>query len=108
MTGENKVSFDIRDWIEYSMIDDDGQSINSPKRIALMNLQPEDELMENGKQVDLEEIEDKLPVNPIDFYDNDDGFWDDYIKEKHGYFDVKNLHYRPFEVYSDMLKRKDI
>jgi len=24
MTGENKVSFDIRDWIEYSMIDDDG------------------------------------------------------------------------------------
>ena len=45
---------------------------------------------------------------PIDFYDNDDGFWDDYIKEKHGYFDVKNLHYRPFEVYSDMLKRKDI
>ena len=20
---------------------------------------------------------------PIDYYDNDDGFWDDYIKEKH-------------------------
>jgi len=30
--------------------------------------------------VDLEEIEDKLPVNPIDFYDNDDGFWDEFIE----------------------------
>lgn len=97
MTGENKVSFDIRDWIEYSMIDDDGQSINSPKRIALMNLQPEDELMENGKQVDLEEIEDKLPVNPIDFYDNDDGFWDEFIEQKKEKFNKLKINtLRPF------------
>lgn len=26
--------------------------------------------------------EDNLPTIPIDFYDNDDGFWDDYIKMK--------------------------
>jgi hypothetical protein len=27
-------------------------------------------------------IEDPWPMNPIDYYDNDDGFWDDYIKRK--------------------------
>lgn len=26
--------------------------------------------------------EDPGPVIPIDFYDNEDGFWDDYIKYK--------------------------
>ena len=27
-------------------------------------------------------IADKLPMNPIDYYDNDDGFWDEYIIKK--------------------------
>lgn len=35
LLGENKEKFTAEDWIEYDMIDDDGISINSPKRIAL-------------------------------------------------------------------------
>jgi hypothetical protein len=27
-------------------------------------------------------IEDPWPMNPIDYYDNDDGFWDAYIIKK--------------------------
>lgn len=27
-------------------------------------------------------IFDQLPVNPIDFYDNEDGFWDEFLEKK--------------------------
>lgn len=30
---------------------------------------------------DVEEVAD--PILPLDFYDNDDGFWDEYIAFKH-------------------------
>lgn len=44
---------------------------------------------------------------PIDFYDNDDGFWDDIIQEKRSAFDVSNLKRRTYEDYSDMIKKKE-
>ena len=56
MLNDCKTKIDVKDWIEYQMIDDDGQSINSPKRIALQNLTPQDEFMENGHTVDVNEI----------------------------------------------------
>jgi hypothetical protein len=30
-----------------------------------------------------EVLEDPHPIIPLHYYDNDDGFWDEYIKEKH-------------------------
>ena len=30
-------------------------------------------------------IEDKTPPIPLEYYINDDGFWDDYIKQKEVY-----------------------
>ena len=43
---------------------------------------------------------------PIDFYDNDDGFWDDYINMKKNSFDVKNLQRRPFGENMEILKKR--
>lgn len=80
--GRQKYNFTVRDWIEYTMLDDPGTSINSPKRITLQNLKEEDEFHLQNEIVKVDEVEDILPVNPIDFYDNEDGFWDEFIQEK--------------------------
>ena len=37
----------------------------------------------------IEDLGDELPVNKIiqvDYYDNDDGFWNEYIKKKEEYY----------------------
>lgn len=44
---------------------------------------------------------------PIDFYDNDDGFWDDYIKEKKDCFDVSNIKIKPYSTFHDFLEKYD-
>ena len=62
-------------------IDDDVTSINSPLRIALEKVKPEDEFVVKRK-IQLTDIEDETPCNPIDYYDNDDGFWNEWIKKK--------------------------
>lgn len=43
---------------------------------------PDDELPQKDEIKDPKTILDVLPVNPIDFYDNDDGFWDEFIAKK--------------------------
>ena len=35
--------------------------------------------------------EDPNPILPINYYDNDDGFWDDYIKMKQRKLEEHNL-----------------
>ena len=73
----------------------------------------ESDIIEKGTQSMIRPIHDPTtPLSPyyqdipIDYYDNEDGFWDDYIKEKHSHFDVRNVHYRPFHSYQDVLKKK--
>ena len=63
--------------LEYPL--DDGTSINSPKRQVLENITPRHELPRPHYINDINYVEDILPCNPIDFYDNDDGFWDEWI-----------------------------
>lgn len=45
----------------------------------------------------------KTTYLPIDFYDNDDGFYDDYLKELHSKIDISQYNTKPF-----ILKRKRI
>ena len=53
--------------------------------------------MDNGRVADIDLIKDPLPVNPIDFYDNDDGFWNEYIEKKKERLGRVKLHVlRPF------------
>lgn len=70
------------DYINLYYINDSGESINSPKRLALANYSPEDEFDAPERITDYEKIDDPTPVNPLDYYDNEDGFWDDFIKKK--------------------------
>lgn len=46
---------------------------------------------------------------PIDFYDNDDGFWDDYIEHKYNRLDLTKLKFKPFHFSKHLLaKNEDI
>jgi hypothetical protein len=63
--------------------DIEGDSINSKRRQLLEKVK--DELPAPKMIYDPMYIEDKTPVVPVEFYENDDGFWDDYIKEKESY-----------------------
>lgn len=47
-----------------------------------MNIKPEEEFDQPDVNMDPYYIEDTLPINPIDYYDNEDGFWDEFIKKK--------------------------
>ena len=64
------------------MIDDDGESINSLKRQRLESLTELDEFETPEQDTNPLKIEDPTPMNPIDFYDNQDGFWDEFIIRK--------------------------
>ena len=44
---------------------------------------------------------------PIDYYDNDDGFWDDYIDSKIDSFDVRNLKERPLSYFYENIRKKE-
>mgnify|MGYP000681102168 CR=1 FL=1 len=46
------------------------------------NLTPKDEIEVPDYIDDINYIEDILPCNPIDYYDNEDGFWDEWIEKK--------------------------
>jgi hypothetical protein len=48
----------------------------------LESLRDEDEFEVPEQNMDPYFIEDKLPLSPLNYYDNDDGFWDDFIKKK--------------------------
>ena len=42
------------------------------------------------------ETESNLASLPVDFYDNDDGFWDEYIDKKYSaYQEVRPLSFKP-------------
>lgn len=46
-------------------------------------------------------------IIPYDFYDNEDGFWDDYIKEKRESFDLSNVKMKPYSAFDKYLMRKE-
>jgi hypothetical protein len=42
---------------------------------------------------------------PVDYYINDDGYWDDYINDKRKKIDIKLYHEKPFIWFKDRIKR---
>jgi hypothetical protein len=87
------------------------------KEVQILSLQNSDStITETNLQVDYyyPPIEDytqpRSPYKqdiPIDFYDNKDGFWDDYKQAKLDTFDIKNITHRPFSRYSNILFEKN-
>jgi hypothetical protein len=45
---------------------------------------------------------------PLDYYINDDGFWDDYIQYNKNRVDVKQINKKPFITIKDALKKKHL
>lgn len=68
---------DIINATEYE--EDDEDSVNSKKRIRLAQIEKE---LEKPPIQDIFEIKDKTQSPPLEFYDNDDGYWNDYINKK--------------------------
>ena len=68
---------DIINATEYDEEEED--SVNSKRRIKLNQVTKE---LAKPPVKDVYEIEDKTECAPLEFYDNDDGYWDDYIMKK--------------------------
>ena len=58
----------------------EGDSINSIKKQYAAKIK--EEIPRPKVNYDPNFVEDTMPVTPLDYYDNDDGYWDDYIQEK--------------------------
>lgn len=67
------------DIINATEYEEEEDSVNSKKRIRLNQIEKE---LDKPPVMDLHDRMDKTESPPIEFYDNDDGYWDDYIKEK--------------------------
>ena len=59
--------------------EEEEDTVNSKRKIKLNQL---DRDLHKPPVKDIYEILDKTEIPPLEFYDNDDGYWDDYIKEK--------------------------
>lgn len=55
-------------------------NINSRRRILLA--QTTDEWQTPPRNLDPSVVQDTMPMTPLEYYINDDGYWDDYIREK--------------------------
>lgn len=58
----------------------EGDSINSQKKIMLKQI--DTEIVGPKRIYDPMYIENPAPLQPVEYYDNEDGYWDDYIKKK--------------------------
>ena len=58
----------------------EGDSINSIKKQYAAKIK--EEIPRPKVNYDPNFVEDTMHVTPLDYYDNDDGYWDDYIQEK--------------------------
>lgn len=58
----------------------EGDSINSKKKQLASKIKAE--IPRPDVNYDPRQVADKSTVNPINYYDNDDGYWDNFIKEK--------------------------
>ncbi len=62
--------------------DDKDMTINSRKKILLDSKRKIEEPDVPYLETDIHKVNDPNTPNPIDYYDNQDGFWDDYLKQK--------------------------
>ena len=58
----------------------EGDSINSKKKIELARMN--EDFIPPKRIYDPDYAECTAPTTPLEYYDNDDGYWDDYIKHK--------------------------
>ena len=71
----------VRDAIHLSDIwNEEGDSINSKKKVQLANIK--EDFKGPPRIYDPMHIEDTDEMHPLEYYDNDDGYWDGYIQEK--------------------------
>ena len=70
------------DEIHLEKQNDKDMSINSKKKILLDNMKKLDDTAMPERDFDIFNCTDKVEGNPIDFYDNDDGFWDGFLEGK--------------------------
>lgn len=74
----------MKDDIHLSDIwNEEGDSINSKKKIELAKVK--EDWTPPPRVYDPDFVECKAPITPLEYYDNEDGYWDDYIKEKESY-----------------------
>ena len=77
----HKKHMGIKDYIHMTDIwNDEGDSINSKKKIMLAKVNQE--LVHPPHIYDPNFIECTAPMQPLEFYDNEDGYWDGYIQQK--------------------------
>ena len=80
--GRRKYYMTREDEIQIDDPTDRDMSINSKKKILLDNIKSIDGTAMPELNTDIYNKVDKNETNPIDFYDNDDGFWDEFIDKK--------------------------
>ena len=67
------------DMINQRFCDEEEDAVNSKRKMMLSQIERE---IDQPPHLDVYDCLDKTDPTPIEYYDNDDGYWDDYIKEK--------------------------